>query len=103
MPPSPTHGGGAGGGGPPLAARSADRLDPQAGWPERRPDDPILRADERRRDGPALRVAVAVSADALLRRLGVIAQHAQQVGHADRAAPLLHDLGRPLKAVVSAM
>src|SRR5215204_3391824 len=32
--------------------------------------------------------------DALRRRLGVVAQHPQQVGHPDRAEPLLHDLGR---------
>src|SRR5215212_8422593 len=76
-----------------LRAGHPDRLNPEARRPERRPDEPVVRADERRRDGPPLGVAVAVAADALRRRLGVVAEHAQQVGHADHPPALVHDLG----------
>src|SRR5438067_12057196 len=79
-------------------ARLPHHLDAFARIPEHRPEAPILWTV----DHPHVRTALTVSAmpaDALRRRLGMIAHQADQVMHADVAQTLRDDLRCALVAI----
>ena len=71
-----------------LLAGHANGLDALARVAEQRPHPSILGTDDRRGVGGAVLIGGGVAADALDRRLGVVAEGPEDVVHADTVVPL---------------